>query len=219
MKKLIPTDWNRYVNNKPSNFLVRSFFLDTVSNAYTKLLKKASLNEPVSILELGSGTGYTNLKLSQALPTKKIVLIDLNRHMLNISKQTLRPVNCEKIFINQNFLEFKLKEKFDLVHSQGVVEHFQGENQKKLFSLHMQLLKPGGYCIIFAPTPTITYRLLRKTAEMSKRWKYTDEVPIPKELLLQKVKQTGLEIVDTTYFWKYRWLSEVGVLAKKRQLN
>jgi len=184
-------------------------------NAYQKLLDKARFKTSISILELGSGTGYTSLQIAKKIPTKKITLVDNNNKMLDVSRKTLRLAKCKKEFINKDLFHLDLKEKFDLVHSAGLVEHFGGQKKERIFNLHAQLTKPGGYCIIYAPTPTASYRILRKTAELLGTWKYTDEIPLTEKELTQAVKRTGLKIIDVNYFWKHYWLSEVGILAQK----
>ncbi|MFC1710994.1 class I SAM-dependent methyltransferase [Patescibacteria group bacterium] len=209
------TNWNSYDNNDPENILVRKLFLDVVFNAYKKLLKEIDFKTPVSILELGSGTGYTTLQIAKKIPTKKITIVDNNQTMLNIAKKTLKPVQCKKEFINKDLFKLKLKEKFDLVHSAGLVEHFGGEKKKQIFKLHAQLTKPKGYCIIYAPTPTISYRVIRKIYELLRTWQFTDEIPLKPNQLLSLIKNTGLIPKKTNYFWNHYWLTEIGVLAKK----
>ncbi len=209
------TNWDNYCHNDPANFFVRKFFLDAMFSAYRELLERAIFKTPISILELGAGTGYSSLRISERIPTRKITLIDNNPNMLDISKKTLRSANCEKAFINRNLFDLALEEKFDLVHSAGLVEHFEGEAQERVFRLHAQLTKPGGYCIIYAPTPTSSYKFLRKFAEVSGLWRYPDETPLTKEELVHWLRQSGLEVIKVNYFWRYGWLSEIGGLAQK----
>jgi cyclopropane fatty-acyl-phospholipid synthase-like methyltransferase len=160
-----------------------------VSSAYRELLTETKFKAPISILELGSGTGYTTLQISKRIPTNKITLVDYNHKMLDISRKTLIPAKCKKEFIQKNIFHLNLREKFDLVHSAGLVEHFGGQKKKQIFKLHAQLTKPGGYCIIYAPTPTISYRIIRKTAELLGAWIFADEIPLTEKELVQEVKK------------------------------
>lgn len=211
-----PTDWDKYHHNRPTNPLIKWFFLDVMVNAYKKLLKNASLSKCSSIIELGSGTGYVTKELSLLLNSDRITLVDSNAGMLEISKNTFKGVPVSAKFINSDFFDLKIKDKFDLVHSAGVVEHFTPSKQLELIKLHANLLSPNGYCIIFVPTPTLSYRFFRKLAETIGVWKYTDEIPMTESELVSIVYKAGLTVLATTYFWKNYYLSEVGVIAKKQ---
>ena len=213
-----PTDWNKYHNNRPTNPLVRWFFLDVMVKAYKQLLKRASFSCQPSILELGSGTGYVTKELSLFLKSKKVTLVDANQGMLRISKKTFENIPVNVKYIKSDIFALDIKEKFDLVHSGGVIEHFNPKQQYELVKLHADLLVMGGYCIIFVPTPTFSYSILRKFAEIMHLWKYTDEIPMTESELIEIVKKVGLKVLATNYFWKNYWLSEVGVIAQKMKV-
>jgi len=212
-----PTDWNKYLHNRPSNPFVRWFFLDVVVNAYKQLLKYASFPDHSSILELGSGTGYVTKEMSVLLKSKRVTLVDSNPGMLNISKTTFKNIPVKAEFIKSDFFVLDIREKFNLVHSGGVLEHFDQKKQFELVKLHSDLLLPGGYCIIFVPTPTLSYRVSRKLAEIMHLWKYTDEIPMTESELIKIVQKAGLKVLATNYYWKNSWLSEVGVIAQKQK--
>lgn len=213
MSNRISSNWNTY-NSDSANFFNKIFFLDLMALAYEKLLKRASFKKPISIIELGCGTGYTSYRISRMIPTKKITLVDSNAHMINIAKRTFLNVACKKEFIQKDFFKLNLKQKYDLVHSGGVVEHFNDDKRKKLINLHAELVAPDGYCIIYAPTPTFSYRLVRRISEMLGLWNFPDEVPIRKTQLIREVQEAGLTVLGSNYFWRL-FLTEVGVLAKK----
>jgi SAM-dependent methyltransferase len=214
-KRTEPTNWNKFQFNRPSNPFIKWFYFDVELRAYRSLLKYASFSDHPSILELGSASGYITKKLSLILNSKNVVLVDSNESMLSISKKTFRdaPVNAE--FVEGDFFKYDFKETFDLVHSGGVIEHFEPEKQFQLAKIHADLLAPGGYCIIFVPSPTPVYRFVRKIIELLHLWNYTDEIPMTESELIEMVEKTGLRVLASTYFWKHYWLSEVGVIAKK----
>ena len=132
-----------------------------IVKAYSDLLKSIEFDKPIDILELGCGTGYINRWLYKRYKVNKITLIDSNKKMLNIAKQTLSDVSCKKEFIHKDFFNFETDGKYDIVHSQGVIEHFEPQDRHKLLTRHFSLTKPGGYCIVYSPTPTKFYLFFR----------------------------------------------------------
>ncbi|MFQ6012038.1 MAG: class I SAM-dependent methyltransferase [Thermoplasmata archaeon] len=181
---------------------------------YRDLLRLAHFPEPVSILELGAGTGYTTLRLCRTLPVRKVTLVDSNASMLEAARRILDGVRCVKAFLREDVLDLALAERFDLVHSAGLVEHFATTDRKRLLRLHADHTRTGGYCIVYAPTPTLSYRFWRRMAEGLKVWLFTDEVPLPEARLVGEVREAGLEVLGTNHFWR-GFLTEAGILARK----
>lgn len=208
------SDWDRYAHYTPSNPLIRWLFLDLMYRGYRDLLQRATFDGPISILELGAGTGYTTLRLCEALPIRKVTLVDSNASMLRTAEETLDGIACEKAFLHADVLTLPLEEHFDLVHSAGLVEHFETADRNRLLRVHANHTRPGGYCIVYAPTPTRSYRFWRRLAEGMNVWLYTDEVPLEEGLLVREIREAGLGVVTTNHFWR-GFLTEVGVIAQK----
>ncbi len=208
------SDWDRYADYTPSNPLVRWLFLDVMYRGYRDLLRRANFSGPISVLELGAGTGYTTLRLCGSLPIRKITLVDSNGSMLQTARRTLGDVHCEKTFLQEDVLDLPLEERFDLVHSAGLVEHFETPDRERLLRLHADRTRPGGYCIVYVPTPTLSYRFWRRLAEGMNVWLYRDEVPLSEDLIVREVGETGLEVLAANHFWR-GFLTEVGVIARK----
>ncbi|MDX1534596.1 MAG: class I SAM-dependent methyltransferase, partial [Thermoplasmata archaeon] len=196
------SDWDRYAHYTPSNPVIRWLFLDLMYRGYQDLLRRAHFSGPISVLELGAGTGYTTLRLCQALPVEKVTLVDSNPAMLTTARGTLEGLACEKAFLQTDVLELPVEARFDLVHSAGLVEHFETPERKRLLQLHADLTRPGGYCIVYAPTPTRSYQFWRRLAEGMNVWLYTDEVPLPEDLLVREVGEAGLGVLGTNRFWR-----------------
>lgn len=208
-----PTDWNKYKSDSDSFF--HRIFLESVTKAYAGLLKHAKFREPITILELGCGTGYTNKWLCRKYKVKKITLVDSNERMLNIAAKTLSKELCKKEFIKADFFRLKSEEKYDLVHSQGVIEHFEPKKRLELLKKHADLTKAEGYCVIYFPTPTFTYVLLRKIMEILGIWIFHDEVPLKKGTVTEEMESFGLKEVKGNYLSRF-FLTEYGVLFKKK---
>lgn len=206
------TDWDRYAHVDPANPVVRRLFLDVMFRGYRELLSEARFSEPVSILELGAGTGYVSRRIAETLPTRQVTLVDANARMLEVAQETFAPVACEVTLIHGDFFTLPPRGAYDLVHSAGVVEHFERDRRATLLRLHAELVRPGGYCIVYAPTPSAAYRFWRRFLERVHLWPFSDEVPLLPEQLAQEVEAAGLQVRAANRFWPY-FLTEAGVLA------
>jgi cyclopropane fatty-acyl-phospholipid synthase-like methyltransferase len=163
-------------------------------------------------MELGSGTGYNSYNLAKEFKVSKVTLVDSNKTALAASKKRFKNLKVE--LINDDVMELKKIGKYDLVHSQGLIEHFQGSNLNKIISIHANYVKKGGYLLLFYPTPTITYKVIRKVAELLKLWIFFDEVPLKSEYVKSLVEKKGFKLVNSTRILKYT-ITEDGLLFKK----
>ena len=58
-------------------------------------------------------------------------------------------------------------EKYDIVCSFGLIEHFSPKDREKILRLHFQLTNPKRYTLISFPTNIFPYHFFRKTARFS----------------------------------------------------
>jgi cyclopropane fatty-acyl-phospholipid synthase-like methyltransferase len=206
---IIKTDWNKYPFK--DSFITR-LFLKSVWNGYKSLLNYSNLKHDIKIMELGSGTGYNSYNLTKEFKVSKVTLVDSNKGALASSKKRFKEHKVE--LINDDVMKLKIKGKYDLVHSQGLIEHFQGNNLVKIIRVHADYVKKGGYLLLFYPTPTITYNAIRKVAELLKLWIFSDEIPLKSENVKNLVEKHGFRLVSSTRILKYT-ITEDGLLFKK----
>ena len=209
----VPTDWSRYARMQGGIVARFAFFLP-MELAYRRLLRSARFDGPVSILELGCGTGTMSRRLAERLKAANVTLVDNNPAMLGIAGETFSGSPAGVVLTEHNVLTFADGEAYGLVHSGGLIEHFADRSRAKLVEVHARHTAKGGYCIIFVPTPSLVYRCLRTVREWLGFWIFTDEVPMRKEQLIREVEATGLRVLAATYFWRW-YLTEVGVIAVK----
>ncbi len=206
---IIKTDWNKYPFE---DSFINKLFLKSVWNGYKKLLNNSKLKNDIKIMELGSGTGHNSYNLTKEFKASKVTLVDSNKGALSASKKRFKNYKIE--LINDDVMKLKKKGKYDLVHSQGLIEHFQGSNLNRIISVHANYVKKGGYLLLFYPTPTITYKAIRKVAELLKLWIFSDEVPLKSEYVKNLVEKKGFRLVNSTRILKYT-ITEDGLLFKK----
>jgi ubiquinone/menaquinone biosynthesis C-methylase UbiE len=180
-----------------------------LTSAYRRLFKRMNFSHP-KVLELGSGSGVNSLEIAKNLEPEQITLVDSNDSALEFSKRTFKNTNFNVKYLKASVLDLDLKEKFDLVHSEGLCEHFYGKDREKIFKTHADFCKENGFVIIFVPYKCISYYLNKKILMIRNKWIW-DEEPFSKKELYALCEQNNLEVLKKT-----RALTQIGILARKR---
>ena len=201
------TNWDRYYKR----IKISQITLGLIWKAYADLLRGIHFQEPIKIIELGCGTAYNTLQMTRLFQVDKVTLVDSNPNVLNLVSKRLSCLKCEKEFLLQDVFGLTLTEKYHMVHSQGLLEHFTLEQQRKLVRLHKDLLTADGVAIIIAPTPSLAYRLWRGTFEKLHLWIYHDETAISEVEFNAVLEYSGLQILK---LGKYH-LMELGAICSR----
>ena len=164
---------------------------------YACLLRGISLN---TSLELGCGSGI----LTKFLMREKVhtaLLVDYSEKALSVAKKNLKGYN-EIRFLKENILDLDLKRKFDLVHSQGLIEHFKGEQQIEIIRKHVQFIKEKGFLLLVVPMVSSMYKLWRFCGSTLNggSWVFGYEEPIDPLRLKKIVSDSGLNLVREKHF-------------------
>jgi SAM-dependent methyltransferase len=202
------TDWDEYHRR----VRVSQRFLWTVWRAYADLLRGFSFSNPIKIIELGCGTGYHTLQMTKLYPVSKVTLVDFNASVIEDTERRFAGLDCEKEFLLSDLFKLELDEKYDIVHSQGLLEHYTPEERRELIQLHCDLLAPDGIALILVPTPSLAYRLWRGFLERLHLWIYPDETAISRAEFTRELESSGLEILKI----KGCHLMEVGAVCRRR---
>jgi 2-polyprenyl-3-methyl-5-hydroxy-6-metoxy-1,4-benzoquinol methylase len=204
------TDWTAYYSK------VASYTKITRRISIGQILKvfKQNINlEDLKICEIGGGNSFILHDIIKAFNVERYHVIDFNALGLQLLKAQVHnlPITLE----NCNVLdEFKGTEKYDLVFSVGLIEHFDVGNTKKAIEAHFQRCVPGGFVFISFPTPTLLYRIIRNSAEVLGIWKFPDERP----LSFKEVKSTMSEhgVIKHEYINWLIGLTQGYLLAQKQ---
>ncbi len=98
-----------------------------------------------SILDVGCGEGFFLAAVSKLLKTKKLVGIDIS-----IPEKSFNYKQIE--FIKSDIIEFNLKEKFDVIIADQVIEHIAPADLRSFLNSVRNALKEGGYSSHYYPT-------------------------------------------------------------------
>ncbi len=170
------------------------------------LLRGQSL-EAAEILELGCGTAKNSFTIFQEYGCRSITLVDYNAHALRIARQ--RRPEAPVSLVQADVTRLSLRKKFDLVHSSGLVEHFYGDERKKVIARHAEHAKPGGIVMLWAPRPSFLFKFL---GAFNRVLLGIREKPFTDGELVGLCKAVGLRVLRIRHKSMH---TEVGVLAQR----
>jgi SAM-dependent methyltransferase len=103
--------------------------------------------------------------------------------------------------VNCNIFEFSSAEKFDVVFSVGLVEHF--EDWRAIWNRHTELLKPGGYLFIGLPNTRFLHWILMKLFCPSMLAVHRTYL-MSRKVLGRLSAESGLDVLFCNYIATYR---------------
>lgn len=178
MPDMPATDWTRYYE-KP--FITAYVTRRITGHILVNMLAKAGFPAGGSIIELGGGNSSFCDTLMDRFHARMYCIVDSNPRGVELFREKHPGPDNETISSDIFELDFASIEPADLVLSIGLIEHFPEERRKETIRRHFELAKPGGLVLITFPVPTLSYRIIRRAAEMLGIWRFPDERPIQLE--------------------------------------
>jgi tRNA (cmo5U34)-methyltransferase len=118
---------------------------DEIHDTVVQLL---SLRPPHRVLDLGTGTGVTALRILEALPEARVVGVDVSQEMLSRARQRLRGHGRRVQLRAGNIATPELDGLFDAIVSVLAVHHLWADEKRHLFSRLWEHLAPGGILVV-----------------------------------------------------------------------
>ena len=177
------TDWDAYYKRAfPTSLWSRA----VVRKKLASLLLSCGLplDGSARILEAGGGNSCFYETVAKTLHPREYAVLDQHAYSLELLEKKLQKrsdlvqASLYKDDILRPSALTPFAGKFDLVFSVGLIEHFSEQDMIRAVQFHLSCAKPGGFVLLFFPTPTWMYRLVRKTAEVFHLWIFHDERPI-----------------------------------------
>ena len=172
------TDWTKYYSNRKSWFstYTQRFTLRCILNCILRYVDC----DKIDIMELGGGNSCFASDICQSVMVRKYAIADNNELAVQLfNKQTLLADVHKGVLVDlSKETHTEEKEKYDFVYSIGLIEHFRGEDVKRLIDRHFDYVKSGGVVCVSFPTPTLKYRIIRKLMELMHIWRFYDEKPL-----------------------------------------
>ena len=187
-KRSKPTSWDDYPGRRVAVISKAAFFSFVIA-AYNRLLRSMANSEAISLLELGCGSGYISSWLCEKLKVRHATLVDFNPQMLDVARRSCAELRCKLDFVQEDFNQLDLRTQYSIVHSQGVIEHFDDNSRAKLLRIHYQAI-PGRYPL-YLPQHLLLPTGLGGDAErpLPGHWPYTDEVPMKPQQLRHELER------------------------------
>jgi SAM-dependent methyltransferase len=163
-----------------------------------------------SIIEIGCGTGLRTLHFAKQYGLET-TLFDYSDVALELAAENARNLGVSANTINGDLLNNSLaSDRYDIVWSAGLHEHFRGEDRQRAFNEMYRICKPGGICIIIVPNSlNPPYRLIKRFKEMLGTWPFGDEYPFTRWELSDRLHRSGFNGVKTVGIGAllsiYRW--------------
>ena len=120
------------------------------------LLHRVEFEEDLNILELGAATGFLTRWFLNKYPGNGL-LVDKNHVAHNKYNEIQDEVKNQISYCLSDVFKLNLEEKFNLVCSFGLIEHFKSKN--RILEVHKKYVSPNGYILIVVPKNTILTRV------------------------------------------------------------
>jgi trans-aconitate methyltransferase len=193
--------WTNYWESKPD----LAISIDKNYLFHQQLEQIVKKNSIQTAIELGGFPGYYSIFLRKYLGVKA-TLFDYFIHP-DILKKVLskNSLNEDDItVIEADLFQYQAKEKYDLVLSCGLIEHFK--DTKDIIQRHLEFLKPEGTLFITLPNFRGVNGWVQKTFDRENYLKHNIDCMDP-EYLKKTMEDIGLEVVRASYLGKYSvWL-------------
>ncbi len=141
-------------------------------------------------LDAGCGSGFfTKFFCEEGLTA---TALDYSENALQMAaeatKQAAKLVRADMV---NDVLSQTLTERFDVIFTDGLFEHFTNEDQDKILSNLISVLKPGGYIVTFVPNRWSPWELIRPFFMPG-----IEEKPFVLHQLLELHRRNGLAVVQ-----------------------
>ncbi|NIO22423.1 MAG: methyltransferase domain-containing protein [Candidatus Aenigmarchaeota archaeon] len=180
-------DWTRFWEGKRAfrSFLFYRIYERFRARSYFSLLKNMNLKDK-RILELGGGSGYICKLICEKFDCKGTV-VDNNEKAYEIFK---RVIGNERVnYILEDMFKHE-KRGYDLVFSDGLIEHFHLGKREDIISLHRKFAKKGGFVMFFVPKKSW---LVERFMSMEEGY----EEKMDSKQLIEETSIPGLKLVST----------------------
>lgn len=193
--------WTNYWESKPD----LAIQIDKNYLFHQQLEEIVKTNNVQTAIELGGFPGYYSMFLHKYLGVRTTLFDyfihpDILRKVLN--KNGLD--ESEIPVIENDVFQYHPEQKYDLVLSCGLIEHFK--DTKDIIERHLQFLKPGGTLFITLPNFRSVNGWVQKTFDRDNYDKHYIEC-MDTKYLATILEELGMKSIKSSYFGRYSvWL-------------
>ncbi len=171
------------------------------------------MKEIGTVLEIGCGSGQFSFFMHRS--KCKVTLIDASKEAITCCRAMFNGHTENVQFVLEDVLTYKPEERFDLVYSGGLLEHYKGGFLRQMFEAHVRASAKYVMVAVPADTPRNWSRAIRNRNKTSREGALPDWTPMGEAQLLELFQELGIEVVllcriDETY-------GRTGVFSKLRR--
>ncbi len=160
------------------------------------------------VIEMGCGTGINTILMAKR--GARVTFMDFTRDSLDIVRRNMEREGVDGELVLGDILDSDFRDEFDIVHSEGVIEHFTGPARQRVVDMHAKAARRGGRVLIIVPhIGSLMYRLGKFAAEKSRTWIHGREHPYTRNELKKRMGRTGLDvekIAGGELFFAFGWM-------------
>jgi len=122
-------------------------------------------------IEIGCGSAKASVFMAKTFPNADVYALDVLPESIIAAKKTAAALKCGKNlkFIKADALKMPYKGGyFDIVFSQGTIEHFK--DPSKIMNEQLRVLDKDGFLVINVPQKFSYYTIKKRVAILRKKW-------------------------------------------------
>ncbi len=141
----VSVKFNKYAERYDQS---RQKLIPCYSDFYQTIIKIIPFTNspPLSVADLGAGTGLLSKQILKAFPQSNMTLVDISEEMLNVAKSRLSKYSNVEYQLSDYSNELP-SGRYDLIVSSLSIHHLTDKNKKQLFRGIKNALKPNGIFI------------------------------------------------------------------------
>jgi SAM-dependent methyltransferase len=155
------------------------------------LARHLPASRPSRFLEVGCGTALDSCLLARMRPQARGVAADLSAHATALARRNARELEVTLTALTGDLTRLPfVPASFDLVFSQGVLEHFA--DPAPAVAEQVRVLRPGGVLVVDVPQKFNWYTVRKRRAMRAGRWPWGWETEYSVRQLRSWAGQFGL---------------------------
>jgi SAM-dependent methyltransferase len=160
------------------------------------------------VLEMGCGTGINTILMAKR--GARVTFLDFSMDALNLVKSGMEAAGVDGELVLCDMFEADFSGEFDIVHSEGVIEHFRGSERQRVLEKHAESARRAGKVILIVPQMgSLMYRAGKFMAEKTGSWIHGKEYPYTRPELEKRMGMAGLDVDKVCggeMFFAFGWL-------------
>ncbi|HIH23795.1 TPA: class I SAM-dependent methyltransferase [Candidatus Woesearchaeota archaeon] len=149
------------------------------------------------VLETGAGSGVDSITLAKMTGCKPHC-VDYSKRSIAFLRKNFKAAKVTGHFIHADMRKMPIKDRtFDVVFSNGVLEHFKTENERiAIVKEQSRVLRPGGLLVIGVPETYSLYTIKKQIAIRRGTWFAGWETQFSKRELRALATKAKLKVVE-----------------------